>query len=217
MSCPHLSGIAALLKNSHPDWSPAAIKSAIMTTADKVNLGGNPILDQRLQPADVFATGAGHVNPSKANDPGLIYDIEPSDYIPYLCGLNYTDKQVGMILQQKVNCSEVKSIAEAQLNYPSFSLVLGSTSQYYTRTLTNVGPANSTYTVALDLPLAVGMSISPPEITFTGVNQKLTYSVGFMPEDKANRGNHTFAQGSLKWVSVSGKYSVSIPISVIFK
>jgi subtilisin family serine protease len=127
-SCPHLCGIAALLKNSHPDWSPAAIKSAIMTTANQVNLHGKPILDQRLLLADVFATGAGHVNPSKANDPGLVYDIETNDYVPYLCGLNYTDRQVGIILRQKVKCSDVKSIPQAQLNYPSISIRLGNTS-----------------------------------------------------------------------------------------
>ncbi|QCD91611.1 subtilisin-like protease SBT1.2 [Vigna unguiculata] len=212
MSCPHLAGIAALLKNSHPDWSPAAIKSAIMTSANTVNLGGKSILDQRLLPADVFATGAGHVNPLKANDPGLVYDIQPNDYIPYLCGLNYTDKEVGLILNQNVDCSEVKTIPEAQLNYPSFSIWLGSTPQFYTRTLTNVGATNVTYFSEMDPPVGVGISISPAEITFTEVNQKATYTVGFIPGGDTK--NLTFSQGSIRWVS--GKYSVSIPVAAVF-
>ncbi|XP_027362164.1 subtilisin-like protease SBT1.7 [Abrus precatorius] len=216
MSCPHLSGVAALVKNSHPDWSPAAIKSAMMTTAYALNRGGKPIVDQRLLPADVFAIGAGHVDPVKADDPGLVYDIEPNDYIPYLCGLGYTDKQIGIITKQNVKCSEVKSIAEAQLNYPSFAIRFRSPDpQFYTRTLTNVGPTNLTYTVIIDAPLAVGMSISPTQITFTEVKQKVTYTVGFVPEDKEISGKPKFAQGSIKWVSEN--YSASIPISVHFE
>jgi subtilisin family serine protease len=214
MSCPHLSGIAALLKSSHPDWSPAAIKSAIMTTADLLNLKGNKIVDERLLPADIFATGAGHVNPSKANNPGLVYDIQPDDYIPYLCGLNYTDEMVGVIVQRTgVKCSEVGTITEAQLNYPSFSLILGSSSQTYTRTVTNVGRANSTYTPEFLVPQGICMSISPPKITFTEVNQKANYLVTFIPEN--GRVIQRFSQGYLKWVS--DRYSVRSPISVIFE
>ncbi|KAF3442386.1 hypothetical protein FNV43_RR16302 [Rhamnella rubrinervis] len=115
MSSPHLGGIAALLKNSHPHWSLVAIKSAIMTTADVVDHGGKPIVDENHSPADFFAIGAGHVNPSKANDPGLVYDVQPDDYSPYLCGLKYTDKQVETRTQRTVvMCSQVKSIPEIQ-------------------------------------------------------------------------------------------------------
>ncbi|KAF2313193.1 hypothetical protein GH714_009708 [Hevea brasiliensis] len=167
MSCPHLSGIAALLKSAHPDWSPAAIKSAIMTTADLVNLDGKPIVDERLLPADILAAGAGHVNPSRASDPGLVYDIQPDDYIPYLCGLGYTDRDITHIVQRKVKCSEVQSIPEAQLNYPSFSIIFGPQTQTYTTTITNVGPATSSYTVSVTPPPGVDITVSPSTIIFT--------------------------------------------------
>ncbi|KAG2644781.1 hypothetical protein PVAP13_2KG377100 [Panicum virgatum] len=34
MSCPHISGVVALLKSLHPSWSPAAVKSALVTTGN---------------------------------------------------------------------------------------------------------------------------------------------------------------------------------------
>ncbi|KAI3468834.1 hypothetical protein Pfo_025497 [Paulownia fortunei] len=211
MSCPHLSGVAALLKSVHPDWSPAAIKSAIMTTADVVNLAHTPIEDQTLQPADVFATGAGHVNPSRANNPGLVYDIQPQDYIPYLCGLQYTDREVAIITQQKVNCSEVSTIPESQLNYPSFSVLFGSQVQTYTRTLTNVGEANSSYIVEIFPPPGVRVAVKPNKLDFMEQNQKITYAVTF--SRLPSGANLNFTQGSLIWTSA--KYSVRSPIVAI--
>ncbi|KAH7514050.1 hypothetical protein FEM48_Zijuj11G0047400 [Ziziphus jujuba var. spinosa] len=51
ISSPHLSGIATLLKSSHPNWSPSAIKSAIMVTVDVVDSAENPVVDETLLPA----------------------------------------------------------------------------------------------------------------------------------------------------------------------
>ncbi|KAK4365283.1 hypothetical protein RND71_016641 [Anisodus tanguticus] len=211
VSCPHLSGVAALLKSAHPDWSPAAIKSAMMTTADILNLANNPILDERLLPADIFAIGAGHVNPSRANDPGLIYDTPFEDYVPYLCGLKYTNREVGNLLQRKVKCSEVKSIPEEQLNYPSFSIRLRSTPQTYTRTVTNVGDAKSSYKLEIVSPKGVVVKVKPSELNFSMLNQKLTYQVTF--SKTTNSSNDDVVQGFLKWTS--NKHSVRSPIAVV--
>ncbi|KAH7864076.1 hypothetical protein Vadar_025459 [Vaccinium darrowii] len=213
MSCPHLSGIVALLKSAHPDWSPAAIKSAIMTTADLQNHNHNLIVDERMLPANIFATGSGHVNPSKANDPGLIYDIKPEDYIPYLCGLNYTDQEVRLITATKVKCAEVGSIPEALLNYPSFAIALGSTEQMYTRRVTNVGPANSTYASVIVQPLGVNVILSPTTLRFSRVNQTLAYTVIFSrPTGPQPPAMHV--EGFLVWKSDNNKYAVKSPISV---
>ncbi|KAK1384887.1 Subtilisin-like protease [Heracleum sosnowskyi] len=212
MSCPHLSGIAALLKSAHPTWSPAAIKSAIMTTADQLNLDNNPIIDQNELPADFFAIGAGHVNPSRANDPGLIYDIQPSDYIPYLCGLGYTDDQVGIIVRGVVSCANETSIPEAELNYPSFSVALSSSAQEYSRVVTNVGDAVSSYTLKIVSPPGVAVSVTPASLEFSSVNQQLTYKVKFSQSGDVPK--TPFVQGSLVWMS--GKHVVRSPISVKF-
>ncbi|GKD97473.1 peptidase S8/S53 domain-containing protein [Tanacetum coccineum] len=156
MSCPHLVGVAALLKSTHPDWSLAAIKSAVMTTASNVSLNGRFMVDERGLPADVFTNGSGHVEVSKANDPGLIFDIQPDDYIPYLCRLGYTFKQVQIIVKKTVSCS--KTIPEAQLNYPSFAVELKRCERKeYSRILTNVGWENSTYTIGENIPLEYHM------------------------------------------------------------
>ncbi|XP_060211080.1 subtilisin-like protease [Lycium barbarum] len=209
MSCPHLSGIVALLKSAHPDWSPATIKSAIMTTADQFNLEGQPIPDQKKMPADIFSFGAGHVNPSRASDPGLIYDIQPQNYIQYQCGLGYTEKQIGFIVQQIVKCSLQSSIPEAELNYPSFSIILGPQTQNYTRTVTNVGDASSTYVVNITQIEGVHIVVEPTTLVFTKVNQRATYSVSF-----TQIGSITgrFVQGAISWIS--NKYVVRSPISV---
>lgn len=82
MAAPHIAGIAALIKQKHPRWSPAAIKSALMTTSTTLDRGERPILAQQYSgsdtmtfvPATPFDYGSGHVNPRAALDPGLVFD-----------------------------------------------------------------------------------------------------------------------------------------------
>ncbi len=59
MSSPIIAGIFALVDQVHPDWSPAAVKSAIMTTAYQ-----DVVDNDRVTPANPFDFGAGHVDPS---------------------------------------------------------------------------------------------------------------------------------------------------------
>ncbi|KAL7214078.1 hypothetical protein ACSBR1_026488 [Camellia fascicularis] len=147
MACPHVGGIAAQIYSAHPTSTPTAIKSAIMTTVEITDHSGRPIMDgDKL--AGVFATGAGHVNPERAINPGLVYDIRPDEYITHLCTLGYTKSDNFAITHRNVSCHE--TLLENRgfgLNYPSISVMFkpGKMSKVIKRQLTNIGNPNSIY------------------------------------------------------------------------
>jgi hypothetical protein len=68
MSSPHIAGSGALLTALHPDWTPGQIKSAMMTTA-RTDL----VKEDEVTPADAFDFGAGHVDLTVADDPGITF------------------------------------------------------------------------------------------------------------------------------------------------
>ncbi|KAM0066880.1 putative tripeptidyl-peptidase II [Helianthus debilis subsp. tardiflorus] len=119
MACPHVVGIAALLKSTHRDWSPAAIRSAMMTTADILDNNKDIIIDMiASKPGTSLDYGAGHVNPNKAMDPGLVYDIQPQDYINYLCAMGYTPNEI-RIISKKPEVNWMSSCSyRAEVNTP---------------------------------------------------------------------------------------------------
>ena len=119
MACPHLSGIVANLMSLHPTYSPAMIKSAIMTTSDWQNNTEMPITDEAGNPANLFATGARHVNGTRAADPGIVYDVQFLDFVKYVCGLSYTPKEVEIVVREPVDCALVGGITGEELNYPT--------------------------------------------------------------------------------------------------
>ncbi|MQM09412.1 hypothetical protein Taro_042283 [Colocasia esculenta] len=213
MSCPHVSGIAALLKAAHPEWSPSAIKSALMTTAYTVDNTGSPLSDAAGGSlADPYAYGSGHVDPRKALSPGLIYDITTEDYIAFLCSLNYSlDEVQAVVKRANITCSR-RFRGPGDLNYPSFSVVFDGKSKKvvrYTRELTNVGAAGSVYDVKIRAPAGVTVTVKPTRLVFREVGQKLKYSATFFAKKGRDQMGTSF--GWITWINK--KHQVRSPVA----
>ncbi|KMZ64747.1 Subtilisin-like serine protease [Zostera marina] len=213
MSAPHLSGIVALIKDTHPNWSPSAIKSAIMTTANILDRDGKPIKTEKYVPANLFQMGAGHVNASNAIHPGLIYDISPQDYISFLCQLNYTQNQLAIMVGHKIDCSKFKKILIKDLNYPSISVAIekNENNVTVTRTVTNVGQEKSNYRFKLDRLHGVSIKVKPRKLKFSKLNKQISFKLTL--KKKAGQNSH-YSQGYLRWVCQENYTVVRIPISV---
>ncbi|TFW16878.1 S8 family peptidase [Duganella callida] len=206
MASPHVAGVAALLHQRHPDWSPAAIKSALMTSATPT-YPDTASGDQRgILP---FAQGAGHINPTGsvihradgkaynaggADDPGLVFDLGPNDYKKYLCGAGYSSE-----------CS-AGTMAGYALNLPSITLnnVLGSIT--VSRSVTNVSGEAESYAIA---PTLSGYTVSASPATLAvGPGETKSFSVtltrGSAPDNVWQYGDVTLS---------SSKHVVRIPLT----
>jgi subtilisin family serine protease len=217
MACPHVSGIAAIIKSIHPDWSPAAIRSALMTTAYTAYENGKTLLDNsNKKPATPFDFGAGHVDPVLALNPGLVYDLTVDDYLSFLCALNYSAADIEIVVRRKFTCDRNKHYSVANLNYPSFAVVFegghGMEEIKHTRTLTNVGVAG-TYKVSIksDAPF-VKISVEPEVLSFKTKEKKL-YTITFTTSGSKPNSSQSF--GSVEWSN--GKTTVRSPIAFSWK
>ncbi|KAK3127514.1 hypothetical protein QOZ80_7AG0574430 [Eleusine coracana subsp. coracana] len=115
MATPHVAGIAALIKKKYPFWTPAMIRSALMTTAGTLDNKGHDILDNgaaniSVMVATPLATGSGHIRPNLVLDPGLVYDAGERDYIDFMCTLNYTTQQLRLLAPSGLPVEELMSI-----------------------------------------------------------------------------------------------------------
>ncbi|RHN63362.1 putative tripeptidyl-peptidase II [Medicago truncatula] len=210
MSCPHVAGLVGLLKSIHPDWSPAAIKSAIMTTATtKDNIGGQ-VLDSSQEEATPNAYGAGHVRPNLAADPGLVYDLNITDYLNFLCGRRYNSSQLKLFYGRPYTCP--KSFNLIDFNYPAITIPDFKIGQplNVTRTVTNVG-SPSKYRVHIQAPVEFLVSVNPRRLNFKKKGEKREFKVTLTLK-KGTTYKTDYVFGKLVWTD--GKHQVGIPISI---
>ncbi|KAJ8626206.1 hypothetical protein MRB53_019513 [Persea americana] len=212
MACPHISGIVALIKSVHPEWSPAAIKSALVTTASTTDIYGQQIEEESgvRKLADPFDYGGGHVNPNAASDPGLVYDMNTTDNALFLCAMGYSSHDISLVTNMSITCPQTSSTSIIlNLNLPSITIPNLRNTLVISRTVTKVGAVNAIYKAKVEAPSGVMVDVKPQILWFSAKEKVLSFQVKFTAA-KQKQGVYTF--GSLTWCDKVHK--VRIPISV---
>ncbi|KAI5064978.1 hypothetical protein GOP47_0019673 [Adiantum capillus-veneris] len=211
MAAPHIAGVALLLKASNPTWSPAAIKSAMMTTAvsrDNENKVIKSMPSGKM--ANAFEIGGGQVHPRKAQNPGLVYDSDATDILKFLCGSGYDSSTLQLITGDKRSACPSSAPVPADLNYPAITLsrVSPAGTRSVMRSVTNVGLQNIVYHARVKAPIGVEVKVVPNRLAFTHYGQTLSFIVKF----KVLKAEDDYVFGSLTWVDGGRHRKVTIPL-----
>lgn len=155
MAAPHVAGAAALLKQRYPMWTPADIKSALMSTSkymDIYNANGSP-----AQPIDM---GAGRLDVAAAMNPGVILMPPSADM-----GLVVTGTQETVAIS-------VKNITDASETYTLTTLFTGNGfAPTQTTTLKGVTVSPAQLTLQPGQAATVTVTFNPAEGQGLDINQ----------------------------------------------
>jgi subtilisin family serine protease len=202
MSSPHVAGLAALFKQKYPSWSPMAIKSALMTTGYDVLDGGTPA--PNTNPVLIFRQGAGHVNPSAAMDPGLVYDSGFNDWLALICA---TQPQ-GLDATCNALWSAGYSKNASDLNVASIAIGSMAGAQTVTRRVTNVTGATTIFTASHTGMAGFEVEIIPASLMLApGATGKFTVTFR-----RTTANLNAYTGGQLRWTDDTR--TVRIPIVV---
>jgi hypothetical protein len=208
MACPHVSAVVGLLKAARPDWSPAAMRSAIMTTARTQDNTGVPMRDHDGTEATAFAYGAGNVHPNRAVDPGLVYDAGGNDYFTFLCSMGFATVDLKKLSAGKFACP-AKPPAMEDLNYPSIVVPSLRGTQTVTRRLKNVGH-RAQYRASWRAPFGITVDVEPKVLEFSKPGEEKEFKITVTSQkDRLGMG---YVFGRLVWSD--GTHYVRSPVVV---
>ncbi|KAG5542589.1 hypothetical protein RHGRI_022197 [Rhododendron griersonianum] len=201
-----VSGIVAFVKSIHPNWSPSAIKSAIMTTAEEMKV---------KTVADLERVGSGLISPLKALDPGLVYDLTQMDYLLFMKGKGeegLLEKLYGV--ESMKHLGPEKSIQPQDFNYPSFRASLQGTNSeiVFQRKVKHVGLIEfSTYHVQVSTkPNLLEVDVVPNVLSFNSSHPEKSFKVHVRVRKWSEDG---LLSATLVWKNE--RYTVRSPIIVV--
>ncbi len=172
----HVAGLAALVRGAHPTWSPARIRSAMSTTAYDL-----------ADAVDPLAQGAGHVEPRRFLDPGLVLDTDPVQWRAYLRGERKAEN----------------------LNLPSVALggLVGRTT--VVRRLTSVAATTETFTASVSPVPGLDITVRPATVTLEpGESRRVRIRV----EALADVPIGSFSTGAITWTGLV--HQARLPVAV---
>ena len=188
MAAPHIAGFGALVLSKQPKWSPAMVKSAMMTTAyPLVNADGTPNLNP-------FEGGAGHIDSTRVLDPGLVYNSDIKQWNAFLNGQGVD-----------TGARKAGTLAARDLNVPSIALGSLVGEIKVKRTLTALVPG--TYKAEVNLP-GFDVRVEPAVLDFKKAGKSLDVTITVK---SAGAPTGKFTTGTLTW---KGPRTVSSPMAV---
>lgn len=195
MASPEVAGAAALLKQLQPGWSPAAIKSALMTSARAELLA-----EDGQTPAGPLDVGSGRIDPNRAATPGLVVDTPVADYLRYLKG------QVPDLITDL----GVTALAAVDLNLPSVALSRFRGAASTMRTFTSVDRFPQTWSVSFDAPPGIVGTVTPVLFDIApGATQTVTLSLTL-----AGAPADSYTSGALVLTNTTDGRRVRLPVTV---
>lgn len=188
MAAPHIAGFGALVLSRQPAWTPAMVKSAMMTTAyPLVNADGSANTDP-------FQGGAGHVDATRVFDPGMVYNSGIRDWLGFLNGQGVD-----------TGAPQAGTIAARDLNLPSIALGSLVGEVQVKRQLTALVPG--TYRSEVSMP-GFSVQVEPKVLNFgkAGQTREVTLTIRNVSAPAGK-----FSTGSLAW---KGPRTVSSPMAI---
>ena len=146
--------------------------------------------------ATPFGYGAGHVQPNRAADPGLVYDAGAADYLGFLCALGYNASAIATFMAGGDGAPYACPAAAPRpedLNYPSFAvphLSPTGAARAVTRRVRNVGAGAAAYDARVREPRGVAVDVRPRRLEFAAPGR------GSSSPSRSGRGKGSSCRGS---------------------
>ena len=187
MASPHIAGISLLIQQAHPSWTPAMIKSALLTTATDT-----------IRTTSPFEQGAGLVQPTPALNPGLVYNAGWDEWLAFIDG-------------QGLDLDGVDPIDASELNQASIGIGQLAGQQTVTRTVTNVGAAGKYRSSVQGMP-GVDVDVEPAALSLAA-GESASFTVTFTAKDSASLDE--WSTGSITWTKGSTRVRSAVTVKPV--